>query len=864
MFSIVSMQDVMVNLKGSENLFKMFDRPRTRKKSTSSKTLIGTQDFPIKRVWVLPSHLITLVSIRGKEEISAYDQVPRLAASNKHNVFKLMENESTGVVDVFHTVSHRTEYLFILLKNGQVIAWTFRRPEYEWYKLQTEFWLFKSRDSQIISYVYDNETLLWCERRSTTQFCICKVSINFNEDADVTFEETRAVLHNCLPMNIYSLSHGHYTFIPVSNKTLGLFLFWSAKDGLITVRMWGDEFNNHHHIATTSDYQTIVRDCLYLWINRTNFESKILLQATHPTSKELVVLQNDLNVYSIYVSKYGVECSLLCTLEEPSEGKDNFAKQISKFYPLQRMLLLLMSDGTVNIYENQGGLFLWKTQTFRSGAPLIWIRKGNYPAAGVWNRSGIWNIRPKPIVEQLKEILAKQHQVLNEDVPDNKSMVDSGKVTDPDFALDVFDSEHKRVNNRSRKLRIKQGVSRSEDFPMRSLFNILHMWQLRNFSAETAISLATRLKELHENEDEVIDLSEIFYLVDVIKDPVLLLAVFGNKSFPYSIKKKLTERIRTLLQHSSTKKLDKRILTLLTQYVSTEDKIKAFFTDSKPNITTTKMVHQKKPINMTEELKSLESLLTSPQYHCRVLDKHLCLVMDLDANGFVEFVLNLMMTGDVGDENNERLTLEIWKTFVSDQCRLARRIISHLWQHNPGKIVILLKSLETFVEENREKLFPIVFKFEKFIRRLWNTFTLTEDENKSVNQEMRMQVFCQLVQKLPSEEAFDVYLQHDIVEQAFHLLQNKCSDSQSNEDPIQHTSMFFQMLAYLLGKKLLGCYATRLSTLLPDTFKMAEFWNMYQQQAGFEASSRCGIFVKHEKDLCVGDMKSLFEKLLED
>jgi len=41
MFSIVSMQDVMVNLRGSENLFKMFDRPRTRKKSTPSKTLIG-------------------------------------------------------------------------------------------------------------------------------------------------------------------------------------------------------------------------------------------------------------------------------------------------------------------------------------------------------------------------------------------------------------------------------------------------------------------------------------------------------------------------------------------------------------------------------------------------------------------------------------------------------------------------------------------------------------------------------------------------------------------------------------------------------------------------------------------------------
>ena len=151
---------------------------------------------------------------------------------------------------------------------------------------------------------------------------------------------------------------------------------------------------------------------------------------------------------------------------------------------------------------------------------------------------------------------------------------------------------------------------------------------------------------------------------------------------------------------------------------------------------------------------------------------------------------------------------------------------------------------------------------EKFIRRLWNNFSLS-DQNDDINYEIKMKVFCQLVQKLPSDEAYDIYLQHDLVEEAFQLMQHQCSDSHGDEDPIQHTSMFFQMLAYLLEKKLLGCHATRLSTLLPSNFKMAEFWNMYQQQAGFEASSRCTIFVKHEKDLCVGDMTPLFEKLLE-
>ena len=126
------------------------------------------------------------------------------------------------------------EYLFILLKNGQIITWLFCRPEYEWRKMEIEFSLFKSKDSQLISYTQNENILLWCERRSATQFCICKIDLSFCKEG-VSFEGSKAILHNCLPMTIHSLPKDNFTFLPVSNKTLGLFLFWSAKNEQITV-----------------------------------------------------------------------------------------------------------------------------------------------------------------------------------------------------------------------------------------------------------------------------------------------------------------------------------------------------------------------------------------------------------------------------------------------------------------------------------------------------------------------------------------------------------------------------------------------------------------------------------------------------
>ena len=495
--------------------------------------------------------------------------------------------------------------------------------------------------------------------------------------------------------------------------------------------MWGSEFNNHKHIANSIDYQTIIRDCIYLWINhratldnnQSTSKSTHFHQANHPTSKELIILQNDLNVYSIHVTQDGnVMSKLLCTLEHQGiEGdcKENFAKQIMRFHPLQRMLLLTMVDGTINIYENQGGLFMWKTQTFRACSPQIWTRKGMYPAAGVWNRSGIWNIRPKPIAEQLKELLVKQNMIFGDDQQDESVM----KPADPEFALNVYESEHRRLSQQqqqqqepissgvkpsSKKWRIKQGVSRSDGIPIKALFNILRMWQLKNASAETALSLAVKLKYGRENEDgggEVYestdDLADVFYLIDTIDDPILLLVLFANnKIFPFKVKRRLTIRLEGLLQQhaSSLQKMDRDVLMLVRRYLSIEKTIQTMFSTNKnkikrndnssiENILTQqsngtssvehcvgKKTKPSKEFDIRKEIAILQQALppippptvqgaltpTSP-----ALEKHLLMLLDVGGNEMMNYILFVMIDKSrLPAAVTDQFCFELWRIFL--------------------------------------------------------------------------------------------------------------------------------------------------------------------------------------------------------
>lgn len=423
-----------------------------------------------------------------------------------------------------------------------------------------------------------------------------------------------------------------------------------------------------------------------------------------------------MNVYSIYVTQDGnVTSKLLCTLEHHGESAENFAKQIMKFHLLQRMLLLTMVDGTINIYENQGGLFLWKTQTFRACAPQIWIRKGIYPASGVWNRSGIWNIRPKPITDQLKELLVKQDMIFGEDHQDGNVM----KPQDPEFALNVYESENRRfsqplstgVKSSSKKWRIKQGVSRSERIPIKALFNILRMWQLNNTLDETALLLAVKLKDNRENEDLENDDSEnddsenltnVFYLIDTINDPVLLLVLFANnKIFPFKVKRRLTIKLETLLQHNCAKKMDRDVKLLIQQYLTMEKSIQNMFRNNKLEMkqyvsnvdkdhsnpkskvsiehnfslktTPSKVFDIRKEIAILQKTlpqipQSLAIQGTLPPLSTPLLsalEKHMLMLLDVDGNEMMNYILFVMIDKSrLPAAVSDQFCFELWRIFL--------------------------------------------------------------------------------------------------------------------------------------------------------------------------------------------------------
>merc|ERR1712226_209927 len=173
-----------------------------------------------------------------------------------------------------------------------------------------------------------------------------------------------------------------------------------------------------------------------------------------------------------------------------------------------------------------------KTETFRNNAPQVWVRRGSLPTIGIWNRSGIWNLRPNPVSEQIKSF--HQVQVSKEDDIDSSKSKGLGDV---EMKVDVIDGQIQKQNTKQRK--IKQGVNRSAEMPTRHLFQILAQWQLTNLSTDIALTIATHIKDTLKDEDseEEVHMNEMMSVIDEIKDPVLLVVLLSDKELPYTIRK---------------------------------------------------------------------------------------------------------------------------------------------------------------------------------------------------------------------------------------------------------------------------------------------------------------------------------------
>lgn len=328
----------------------------------------------------------------------------------------------------------------------------------------------------------------------------------------------------------------------------------------------------------------------------------------------------------------------LCTLEVDEDKQELFAKQVSKIFPYQRLLLLVMSDGLINIFDTRGGLFLWKTETFRNNMPQIWIRRGSLPTIGVWNRSGIWNLRPNAVSEQIKSFY--QVQAAKDDCIENKNKNILGDI---EMKLDAIDGQIKNVKQRRK---IKQGVNRSAEIPKRYIFQILDQWQLSNLSTDLALTIATHIKGhlKDEESEEEVHMEEMISVMDEIKDPVLLVVLLSDKELPYTIRKRVLVKLGCILESNSSKYIGSDILGILKEYYDLGKQIDDCYSINREN----NDERSSSEDTIKRELIELEESTTHLEYNnCKTVDRTLVNMFVIDCKYFMEVFLAGLLPNDL-------------------------------------------------------------------------------------------------------------------------------------------------------------------------------------------------------------------------
>ena len=385
----------------------------------------------------------------------------------------------------------------------------------------------------------------------------------------------------------------------------------------LKIRMWGDSFSTRSLPALTTDYQSITKGCISLWIDSPSSEIKFIAVASHPITRELVVLQHDLQVHLVTSNEIEeVTSSYLCTLE--TMETEIFAKQVTGIYLINHLLLVLMSDGQINVFDAKYGLFLWKTESYVSTSPKVWVRKGLFPIIGIWNNVGIWVLNAKSILEQLKETQTKQDSESLEKHQYKTSAIIDGCLL-------------------RRKVDIYKGISRNARTPMHYPFKILNNWNLSKLSTELALQETMKIKELLKDDIEALNINDIDCLLNQINDPVLLLILFCDGDFQNLIKKKVVIKLSKLLKSVNKDNLDQSYLALFNEYLLLEEKI----TDC---LSTHKFSEH---FCEDEEIfhKEFQNLLTFPnsEMQSKMVDKSLCFLFELNTNKFMTFLLNSLL-----------------------------------------------------------------------------------------------------------------------------------------------------------------------------------------------------------------------------
>lgn len=152
------------------------------------------------------------------------------------------------------------------------------------------------------------------------------------------------------------------------------------------------------HDLDKTDFKSIIMELLPVWHSFSSLESNYILSlTTHPTTLELLLLDNTYSLSSVVIQEGKPLIEKLCVMGIPDSGKN---KQVIRgMFALGLFAGLVWESGICDIFDSKSGTPLC-TLTDLTGIKLnIWTCAGTVPGLGVWSSGGVWDLKSSSVLE---------------------------------------------------------------------------------------------------------------------------------------------------------------------------------------------------------------------------------------------------------------------------------------------------------------------------------------------------------------------------------------------------------------------------------------------------------------------------------
>ena len=417
---------------------------------------------------------------------------------------------------------------------------------------------------------------------------------------------------------------------------------------------WGEQQYSTLPLVETSDFQTIVTGYISLWINVTATENQIIFMAVHPTSGQLIILCNDLQVHCMEMLEgHVIRKKVLCTLEV--ENKEAFAKQAETLVPFRRMAFIVTRDCEVDVFDIKTGLFLWKTDSFKMTSITLWIRMGSYPSVGVWNKNGVWIFREGSVADKIKDVYKVGTKSKESQLTLSTSTQFQPQPLSENFdpTVEVFSAKVERGETlkqsmisklKTWRLESRDGQNRATRAPISLIIETLESWKLKNTISDVALSVGEAYrKNFNATEEEgkiLIDDQEILTLINVFEDPSLLLILFGDRKVSHLIHRALVSKVQELLRSDNI--IKDETYQLIQKYSQYEDEIN----DMEEESINDEPVLDRKNIALDKDFMLLEELLLDKVLNLQAIEDLFYEISSCNAKLLINNILTVVLTGN--------------------------------------------------------------------------------------------------------------------------------------------------------------------------------------------------------------------------